>query len=305
MSSATSNKENHKYHNYNHEISKPLTSHGDTALRTITGQATNGRFLAPSNRSNQKIRVDYESKIIPEFPFDELRVGYSSLFESHSGDEDEDYSPFRDMDEVDRMLPGVLAAGVAYTVKQTICEGYLEKKGSGFDWIGSRAWKRRWAVLVRARTDGHDVDVPLLQIFWDYHSPTPSTVISLDSAVVLPENNFDTSKPENVNRMYRFKIRHLKKSVNPEISVQLTRILGCAGAAERDNWIYSINQALLTYEKEKASAKRLSSLSLSPPRGNFRAWVNEDVMPQPSRIRQTSSSSPPRIPVCSRKDIRR
>lgn len=304
MSSATSNKENHKYHHYHHEISKPPTSQGDTALRTITGQATNGTFPGYSNRSNRKLRVDYESKIVPEFPFDELQVGYTSLFEVHSDDEEDD-SPFRDMDEVGRMLPGVLANGVAYTVKQTIAQGYLEKKGSGFDWIGSRAWKRRWAVLVRARTDGHDVDVPLLQIFWDYHSPTPSTVISLDSAVVLPENNFDTSKAENVHRMYRFQIRHLKKSVNPEISVQLTRILGCADAAERDHWIYSINQALLTYEKEKASAKRLNSLSLSPPRGIIRAWVNEDVMPQSSRIRQTSSSSPPRIPVCSRKDIRR
>lgn len=142
------------------------------------------------------------------------------------------------------------------------------------------------------------MDVPLLQIFWDYHSPTPSTVISLDSAVLLPENNVDPSKPDS-NHPYRFKIRHVKKSVNPDIDVQLTRIIGCAKENERDEWVYAINQALLHYEKEKANAKLNA---VSPPRG--RSWANEDVMPKANPTRQRAVSSPPRIPLSVRKENR-
>jgi len=328
----SSNNENHKHHNA--DVSKPPKSQtGNNPLHTITGPATNGRVDNSKHRGdpcpccNQQRHECLKQKIDPELPlpFDEHNNSYRSLFEVAS--EDSDDSPFDDLDEGDRMLPGVLGEGIAYTVKETIVQGYIEKKGSGFDWLGSRAWKRRWAVLVKARTDGHDVDVPLLQIFWDYHSPTPSTVISLDSAVLLPENNVNATKPEknNINsHPYRFQIRHLKKSVNPEISsVQLTRILSCSEESERDQWVYSINEALLNYEKEKASAARRTalgglcsmpmsmsmSLSMSPPRGPIRSWANEDVMPQQSnsRIRQRTSAScsPPRIPLCSRKNIPR
>ena len=148
-----------------------------------------------------------------------------------------------------------------------------------------------------ARTDGQDVDVPLLQIFWDNSSPTPSTVISLDSAVVLPEDNLDTTKSSS-NHPFRFKIRHLKKSVNPEHSLQMTRIFSCSEKAERDEWVYLINAALLNYEKEKASSKRLNHLSLSPPRvrGTSRSWAKEDVMPaQLSTARQQNTSTSIRL----------
>jgi hypothetical protein len=33
-------------------------------------------------------------------------------------------------------------------VRDVIAQGYVHKKGSGYDWCGSRAWKARWAVLV-------------------------------------------------------------------------------------------------------------------------------------------------------------
>ena len=148
-----------------------------------------------------------------------------------------------------------------------------------------------------ARTDGQDVDVPLLQIFWDNSSPTPSTVISLDSAVVLPEDNLDTTKSSS-NHPFRFKIRHLKKSVNPEHSLQMTRIFSCSEKAERDEWVYLINAALLNYEKEKASSKRLNHLSLSPPRvrDTSRSWAKEDVMPaQLSTARQQNTSTSIRL----------
>lgn len=149
-------------------------------------------------------------------------------------------------------------------------------------------------IFQKGRTDGHEVDVPLLQIFWDYHSPSPSTVISLDSAVILPENNPGNTKAND--HPFRFKIRHVKKSVNPETSLQMTRTFGCSEKNERDEWVYSISQALLNYEKEKASARRLSSLSLSPPRIFVGSWLKEDVMPKSKTNRQRKFCSPPLVP---------
>ena len=138
----------------------------------------------------------------------------------------------------------------------------------------------------RARVDGHEVDVPLLQIFWTSTSPTASTVISLDSAVVIPENNLDPSKA-NCNP-FRFKIRHVKKSISdPESSFQLTRVFSCPKES-RDDWVYAINHALLEYEKEKANARRLSGmLSLSPPRGrsSLSPWMTENAV-SPDALRQ-------------------
>lgn len=46
-----------------------------------------------------------------------------------------------DTEESSRTVPG-------YVVKEVIAQGHVHKKGSGCDWLGSRAWKDRWAVLV-------------------------------------------------------------------------------------------------------------------------------------------------------------
>ena len=58
-----------------------------------------------------------------------------------------------DMDEDDCMMPGVLADGITYTIKQVLVQGWVHKKGTGMDWIGSRAWKPRWAVLAVSPTN--------------------------------------------------------------------------------------------------------------------------------------------------------
>ena len=129
-----SNEENQKLHN---DITKSPQRNGRKPLSTINGPLFEGGSVhsrdLPFNSSPEK-------KYLTEEPLDEYRNRYQSLFRVSSEDSD--------LDEVDRMLPGVLAEGMAYTVKETLMLGYIEKKGSGFDWIGSRAWKKRWAVLV-------------------------------------------------------------------------------------------------------------------------------------------------------------
>jgi hypothetical protein len=144
----------------------------------------------------------------------------------------------------------------------------------------------------RARVDGHEVDVPLIQIFWASTSPTASTVILLDSAVVIPENNPDQSKSHC--HPFRFKIRHVKKGVT-ESSVQPSRVFACPEGS-RDAWVYAINHALLGYEKEKASARRLSGLlTLSPPR-RVVSWAKEEI-PMDFARRPKRIDSPPSVPT--------
>lgn len=139
--------------------------------------------------------------------------------------------------------------------------------------------------------DGTDVDVPLLQIFWSSNSPTPSTAISLDSAVVMPETittnstassssslsfcrggavaDYDTFHDDS-NHPFRFKICHVKKSIHhlhnhPEKTTAATttttccqqrdRIFSCSSKVECETWVLSINQALLKYEKDMAESR--------------------------------------------------
>lgn len=48
-------------------------------------------------------------------------------------------------------LPKGQAEGVNYYPKKIVVEGWLHKKGSGKDFLGSRYWKPRWARLVVRR----------------------------------------------------------------------------------------------------------------------------------------------------------
>ena len=124
MSFISIEKENVAHRN---DVSKPSQiQRAQQPLCTISGSASNFEALSPENQ-------DYIHR-------------YRSLFQVDS--EDSDDCSLGEIDELGRMLPGVLAEGIAYTVKQTITQGYIEKKGSGSDWLRSKAWKQRWAVLV-------------------------------------------------------------------------------------------------------------------------------------------------------------
>jgi len=192
----------------------------------------------------------------------------NSLFNDDTSDSSED------MDDDDHMMPGILADGIAYTIKRVLVQGWVHKKGTGMDWLGSRAWKPRWAVLALGSIAGHDVDVPLLQIFWYSDSSNPSTVIHLDSSVVMPEDDPDKSKWN----CFRFAIRHVKKSLD-DSSIQITRKFSCPREG-RDAWMGAISQALLDYEKEKAKARKQRSWPSSPPRHITPSWVRSDSLPK-------------------------
>ena len=154
---ALTNDENLKYDS---DPSKSPKSQRENVLHTIMSSASNRRIARSINQGDsssslgRKLSLGSEKQIIS---IADNRSHYESLFELHSDDSDD--SEFEDLDEVDRMLPGLLERGIAYTIKETIFHGYIDKKGSGFDWIGSRAWKTRWAVLVvRLKCCFHEYD---------------------------------------------------------------------------------------------------------------------------------------------------
>ena len=161
-----------------------------------------------------------------------------------------------DMDEDEnRLTPGILGAGVAYTPTQILVEGWLHKKGTGQDWLGSRAWKARWGRLCWAKVQGHGpVEVPLLLMYWYPSSAKATTAICLDSTVVVA---VDAPDPKAWNA-YKFEIRHALGEYTGGTQ-PLTRTFCAAQRAERDAWVYAMAQALLDHAKLKQAVHGSSS----------------------------------------------
>ena len=128
----TTDKENQRDH---HDVARPPMQQVGKPLTTINGPM---KKTVDIHSKDMVIGSSSVGKILPEAPLNR----YQSLFRISSEDS------YDDLDETGRMMPGLLGEGIAYTVKETLMQGWIEKKGSGFDWIGSRAWKKRWAVLV-------------------------------------------------------------------------------------------------------------------------------------------------------------
>jgi hypothetical protein len=211
-----------------------------------------------------------------------------SLLSAAESDPEDDEPPKEQLQiDHDRSM-GVLAEGVRYRILRVIVEGLLYKKGSGQDWLGSRGLKPRWTRLVVGRIEGYgDVPVPMLCISWYPSSTSNSTVIVLDSAVVLA---IDLSKSETVTQ-YRFEIRHASAS-RRNVSLPMTRTFSAESRAARDTWVYEISQALLSYEKEKAALKK------SAPFKRTSSLVTRSMSPSgpakaPGSITDSCNSGPP------------
>ena len=187
-------------------------------------------------------------------------------------------------------LASIVAGGVVYYPEEVLAEGWLQKKGTGHDWLGSRGWKARWARLCMATTKPADSShgdsqtqtnvsrerptspepfmpqtpflqqhsatnsespiVPILLLYWFPYSTTVSTAILLDSTVVM---GVDLEDKTRVNP-YRFEVRHATTQENVTLPT-ITRTFA-APRRERDAWVYAISQALLTYGKAKQKARK-------------------------------------------------
>ena len=143
-----------------------------------------------------------------------------------------------------------------------------------------------------ARVDGYTVDVPLLMVYWYATSPTPSTVIVLDSTVVFPVDMEDKLRWD----AFRFDIRNAKTvTTNTTIDRVFT-----APKKARDSWMYVISQALLMYEKASAKARKESIIAnearrCSPPH-HEEFWAGESFVTAANPLHQ---SPPRRRPIAS------
>lgn len=180
-------------------------------------------------------------------------------------DEEEDEEEHFQLDE--ELMTGIIEeTGAHYHITKIIVEGWIHKKGTGHDWLGSRGWKARWARLAIGYIDGYDnVEVPLLGISWYPTSTNNSTVIVLDSTVVLAVDL------PNKDRPHRLEIRHAKSSIATQSKkdnknhhapsttdeLPITRTFAAPSRKARDAWVYAISQALLSYEKDKAALRKL------------------------------------------------
>eukprot|EP00522_Entomoneis_paludosa_P018081 CAMPEP_0172444536 /NCGR_PEP_ID=MMETSP1065-20121228/4560_1 /TAXON_ID=265537 /ORGANISM="Amphiprora paludosa, Strain CCMP125" /LENGTH=383 /DNA_ID=CAMNT_0013195107 /DNA_START=94 /DNA_END=1245 /DNA_ORIENTATION=+ len=167
--------------------------------------------------------------------------------------------------ETDPASLGIIATspGEMYRPQTILAEGWLQKKGSGTDWMGSRGWKARWGRLCMAQlvdeVTGPDqsttyrvkqqLEVPLLLLYWFPASTAVSTAIILDSTVVLGVDLDDKSRWNP----FRFEVRHASTKENATLS--MTRTFAAPQTA-RDAWVYAISQALLVYAKAKDQARK-------------------------------------------------
>lgn len=194
------------------------------------------------------------------------------------------------------MLPGTLAEGIHYHPTGVLVQGWLHKKGTGKDWLGSTSWKARWARLITAKVDGYSCEVPLMQIYWHSSAPIPSTVILLESTVVLAVDLNDKDQWDS----FQFEIRHAATKENPTISVTRTFT---APKLSRDTWVYMISEALLSFEKDMAFHKKNAlSTSCRGDTGFFRSAPmpsNSDRSASPGMRR--SMCPPSRLPRPNRR----
>ena len=200
---------------------------------------------------------------------------------------------------------GVSTEGISYLIKRVLVEGLLYKKGSGSDWMKSRSWKARWTRLVLGWVEGYgDILVPLLCISWFPQSKSISTVIVLDSTVLLSLDQLEK------DHRHRFEIRHATSKENSTLPE--SRTFAAPTQKARDSWVFAISEALLSYSKEKAkSRKKFPRMTSFRPQhlGLKSALHLEDVFPEPhfttveGNWAGCQSSCPPMSPPVFRTSI--
>lgn len=171
-------------------------------------------------------------------------------------------------DHVSLALYNSVANGDVFDV---IAEGWLWKKGSGNDLIGSRSLKSRWGRLVLilispevARENSLNPPyVPVLEIFWHQYSQAPSSIIILDEVDILPVKKVSKGGSSTVlwDTSYRIEI----------ISRKSGECIKCVAAPkeQRDQWIKCLEQVVTESDRRKEKMKidldRAARLRELPP----------------------------------------
>ena len=171
------------------------------------------------------------------------------------------------------------------TVTSVIAEGWLYKKGSGKDLIGSKSFKLRWARLVffnllpvEGKPD-HEGTVPVLQIYWHQYASLPSSSIRLDGASF---QTIDKTSSTSWNP-HRFEVVGSCGNV--------LRIFS-ANKEERDQWVNALNVVKASYEAQQLKIK----IDQERQRRKIELPPTPKSMRRPKQIK-LRTFSPPRKPT--------
>mmetsp|Transcript_20656 Transcript_20656/g.44838 ORF Transcript_20656/g.44838 Transcript_20656/m.44838 type:complete len:366 (-) Transcript_20656:287-1384(-) len=157
-----------------------------------------------------------------------------------------------------------------YTITETIVQGWLYKKGTGGDFSGRRWWKPRWVTLALAESSDTIVPTPILLSHRAPGVPYLANIIELTESTVImaiERTHRDTTttsggkggekqqnhQPEEWNR-HCLQIVHTQHQDNETTPKTITRIF-TAPTVERNEWVFAMNNALLSYEKRLAKAR--------------------------------------------------
>lgn len=115
----------------------------DVVVCGVIGPTSIKEMYQPCPCCNRRVSPSVEVRQTLDEPAGPGRLqDIPCLFDNFEEGHEEEY------DEEDDYLPGVLESGVEYKFKRVLAEGWLNKKGSGKDWLRSRTFKPRWARLV-------------------------------------------------------------------------------------------------------------------------------------------------------------
>jgi len=152
-----------------------------------------------------------------------------------------------------------------YTITETIVQGWLYKKGTGGDFSGRRWWKPRWVTLALAEKSNVITPLPILLSHRAPGVPYPASIMELTESTVImaiertletnPEEKQrpDTPTKEDWNR-HCFQIVHTHHQNNETTPKTTTRIF-TAPAEDRNEWVFTMNNALMSYEKRLRKAR--------------------------------------------------
>lgn len=91
--------------------------------------------------------------------------------------------------------------------------------------------------------------MPLLLIYWYRTTENPSTVISLDSTVVIPVDKPD----KTLWNAHCFDVVHVREQSKETTATRTFT----ASLASRDTWVFHMNQVLLQHAKAKSQHQQL------------------------------------------------
>ena len=168
----------------------------------------------------------------------------------------------------------------AYTIRETIVQGWLHKKGSGEDWAKRRWWKPRWVTLALAtKADGTEDGCDAVLILLSHRAPGvpyPVGILELTkSTVVMAIERRPKNEPDACEDAWN---RHCFRVIQAGSESLQTRVF-TAPLQDRNEWVFALNQALIDHQnRTRNNAGRRQEAQARPSRRRINLASMRNVM---------------------------